>query len=237
MLGNSSNLAGRIQAGVLVLAALMAASLSSIALGQTPTTNATPTLEELEVRRLHQLLKDHALGQDPSEQSGPSAEEIALQEMAQREAERLAKTPYSADKVHLDGAEGSTAMMHITRRLSNPVFTESRRGSAPICIIKTRLFDTLVGSENRSLQPVGKHHYVATAALQAGETTLSIKSQSWEVQLAENAATTEFIITFYRPPGGSQQLHVIAIDDLLATEDFHVPDWLPQEIQDKLKRG
>lgn len=237
MLSTSSNLAVHIQRHIPVLAALIATIFTSIAVGQTPSTSDTLTMEELEVRRLHQLLENHALGRDDTEPSGPSAEEIALQKMARRDAQRLAKTPYNVDKVHLDGVEGSTAMAHITQRLSNPVIPESRRGSSPICIIKTRLFETLVGSENRSLQPVGKNHYVATVSLQAGETTLSIKSQSWEMQLPEDAETTEFIITFYSPPGGSPELHVVVIDDLLATEDLHVPDWLPQEIQAKLKQG
>ena len=237
MLSTSSNLAVHIQRHIPVLAALIATIFTSIAVGQTPSTSDTLTMEELEVRRLHQLLENHALGRDDTEPSGPSEEDIAQREMAQRDAERQANIPYSIEKVRLNGPEGSTAMAHITRRLRNPVIPESRRDSPPICIIKTRLFDTLVGSENRSLKPVGKNHYIATVQLQAGETSLSIKSQTWELQLPENAETREFIITFYRPPGSSQELHVFAIDDLLNTESLHIPDWLPAEIQDKLKPG
>lgn len=237
MLLTSHHWVDRPQRGYLVLSAIIAVTLCANVYGQSPGKDDALTLEERDVRRLHELLKNYSSELDASEQTGPSEEDIAQREMAQRDAERQANIPYSIEKVRLNGPEGSTAMAHITRRLRNPVIPESRRDSPPICIIKTRLFDTLVGSENRSLKPVGKNHYIATVQLQAGETSLSIKSQTWELQLPENAETREFIITFYRPPGSSQELHVFAIDDLLNTESLHIPDWLPAEIQDKLKPG
>ena len=48
--------------------------------------------------------------------------------------------------------EGSTALASITERLTDPSIPESRRDIAPICTIKTLLFDTLVVSEIRSLR-------------------------------------------------------------------------------------
>jgi hypothetical protein len=237
MLRASHNWVGRLQRGNLVLSAIVAATLCGSVYGQSPGKDDTLTLEEKDVRRLHQLLKNYSSDLHAPEQTDPSEEDIAQREMTQRDAERQANIPYSIEKVRLDGPEGSTAMAHISQRLRNPVIPESRRDSAPICIIKTRLFDTLIGSENRSLKPVGKNHYIATVQLQAGETSLSIKSQTWELQLPEHAEAREFIITFYRPPGSSQELHVFAIDDLLETENLHIPDWLPPEIQGKLKQG
>ena len=237
MLRPFHNLLDRLRLGKLVLPAIIAAALSASVYGQSPAADDTLTLEEQEVRRLHQLLKNYSSDFNTAGQTGPSAEEISQREMIERDAQRQANTPYSIEKVHLNGPEGSTAMAHISQRLRNPIIPESRRESAPICIIKTRLFDTLIGSENRSLKPVGKNHYVAIAYLQAGETTLSIKSLTWEVQLPESAEAREFVITYYRPPGSSQELHVFAIDDLLETENLHIPEWLPPEIQDKLKQG
>ncbi len=237
MLRPSHNLLDRLRLGKLVLSAIIAATLSGSVYGQSSATDDTLTPEEKDVRRLHQLLKNYSSDLNAVEHTGPSAEEISQRQMIQQDAQRQAKTPYSIEKVRLNGSEGSIAMAHISQRIRNPGIPESRRDSPPICIIKTRLFDTLIGSENRSLKPVGKNHYVATVYLQAGATTLSIKSQTWELQLPESAEASEFVITFYRPPGSSQELHVFAIDDLLATENLLVPDWLPPEIQDKLKQG
>lgn len=236
MLRTSHSLAGKLQWGSLVLAAVVATVLSGNTHGQPSATGAPLTIDEANVKRLQQLLKSYYTDMDKATQTGPSAEEIARRQMAERDAQRQAKIPYSIEKVRLDGTEGSTAMAHMSKRLLNPGIPESRRDTAPICIIKTRLFDTLIGSESRSLKPVGKNHYVATVNLQAGDSSLSIKSQSWEVQLPEHAEAREFIITFYRPPGGSPELHVFAIEDLLAIEDPHIPSWLPPEIQAKLRQ-
>ena len=107
---------------------------------------------------------------------------------------------------------------------------------APICIIETRLFDTLVESKTRSLAPSGKHHFAASAKLQAGETTLSIKSLKWQLSLPDGSPTQEYLITLYRPPAGQAALHVMAIEDLLAQSNFTAPRWLPAEIARKLER-
>lgn len=193
--------------------------------------------EETEnVERLHVLLEDYFAQVQVAANVLPTESEISAREQARLDADSLAKIPYSADKVHLSGIEGSTALAHITRRLMNPAIPESRRDSAPICAIKTYLFDTLVASENRSLAPVGKNHYVARLRLQPGESTLNIQNERWEVSLPEQTMAADYLITFYKPPGRTAQMHLFAIDDLLALESPHIPAWLPKELDIQINK-
>jgi hypothetical protein len=189
------------------------------------------------VERLHRLLAGYYAELQESAKTLPTAEEITRRETAQRDVETLSKIPFSADKVRLNGSEGSTALTQITQRLMDPTVAESRRDIAPICSIKTRLFGSLIGSENRSLKPVGKNHYVARVRLQPGDTTLSILKNSWEVRLPQDASAGDFLITLYRPPGSPLELHVFALDDLLAERNPHIPAWLPDELQIQKRAG
>lgn len=197
----------------------------------------TQDKEAENVERLHIMLEDYFAQVQNAANVLPTDEEVAAREKSQRDIENLARIPYSADKVRLTGPEGSTALAHITRRLMNPAIPESRRDSAPICTIKTYLFDTLVASENRSLQPVGKNHYVARIRLQPGESTLNIMNERWEVSLPQQTVAADYLITFYKPPGRDSQLHLVAIDDLLALESPHIPAWLPKELNLQTDRG
>jgi hypothetical protein len=189
------------------------------------------------VERLHSLLENYYTEAQESARILPTPEEIEQRELAQRDAETLEKIPFSVDKVRLSGSEGSAALADITRRLMDPRVPESRRDIAPICIIKTRLFDTLVGSENRSLRPVGKNHYIARVRLQPGDTTIAILSDEWEVRLPQHANARDFLITLYRPVEGDPELHVFAVDELLAADNPHVPAWLPSDLGVKTKAG
>lgn len=187
--------------------------------------------EEENVERLRALLAGYYAELKESALTHPSEEEQLQREEARRDAERIARIPFSPDKVRLNGFEGSTALAQITRRLADPDLPESRRDMAPICSIKTRLFGTLVGSESRSLQPVGKSHYIARIRLQPGDTTLYIQGDRWEVKLPHDVSAKEFLITLYRPPGGTPELHVFAVEELLAEDDPHIPAWLPDNLQ------
>lgn len=190
----------------------------------------TRAQETENVERLHQLLEIYYADLQASAAILPTEDEVARREIAQRDADTLARIPFSVDKVRLNGSEGSTALAQISRRLTDPTIPESRRDIAPIFTIKTRLFDTLVGSESRSLQPVGKNHYIARIRLQPGETTLSILSNRWDIRLPQHANAGDFLVTFYRPPGGSPELHIFAIEDLLAADNPHIPAWLPNNL-------
>ena len=186
--------------------------------------------EQEHVERLRTLLASYYAELQEAARTLPSEEELAARAAAQLEAEQLARIPFSADKVQLSGAEGSTALSQITRRLTDPDIPESRRDIAPICGIRTELFGALIASEQRSLRPVGKNNYVARIRLQPGDTTLRIKEHSWEVQLPQNVNAGDYLITLYAPPGVSPELHLFAVDDLLAEQDAHIPAWLPAEI-------
>jgi hypothetical protein len=204
---------------------------------RTPTVEDTLQQEAETVERLHKLLESYYVELQESARILPTPEEIALRELAKRDAESLNRIPFSVDKVRLSGSEGSTALAQISQRLVDPRIPESRRDMAPICNIKTRLLDTLVGVENRSLKPVGKNHYVVRVRLQPGETTISIQSDQWEVHLPQHASAQDFLITLYRPVTGTPELHVFAVDELLAADNLHIPAWLPEELDIKIKAG
>ena len=189
------------------------------------------------VERLHKLLESYYAELQESARILPTPEEIALRELARRDAETLNAIPFSVDKVRLSGSEGSTALAQISQRLVDPRIPESRRDMAPICSIKTRLLDTLVGVENRSLKPVGKNHYIVRVRLQPGETTISILSDHWKVELPQHANAQDFLITLYRPVTGTPELHVFAVDELLAADNLHIPAWLPEELDIKTNAG
>ncbi len=186
--------------------------------------------EEELVRRLHSLLTDYYAELQEAARTLPSEEELAARAAAQLDAERLARIPFSIDKVRLNGAEGSIALSQITHRLSDPNMPESRRDIAPICGIRTQLFGALIASERRSLRPVGKNHFVARIRLQPGDTTLRIKEHRWDMQLPQNVNAGDYLITLYAPPGVEPELHLFAVDDLLAEHDPHIPAWLPDEV-------
>ncbi len=200
-------------------------------------TEYNPQAEAENVARLHGLLKSYYLELQESALVLPTAEETSRREVAQRDADLLENIPFSAGKVRLTGAEGSTALAEITQRLMDPGIAESRRDIAPIYLVNTRLFDTLIVSESRSLRPIGKNHYIARVRLQPGDTTISILSNEWQVRLPQQASARDYLITLYRPVDGAPELHVFAIEDLLATDKPHIPAWLPDDLEIKKKEG
>lgn len=193
--------------------------------------------ERENVARLYKLLTDHYAELQEAAKTLPTEEEMAERKAALRDAQSLARIPFNADKVRLSGAEGSTALAQITQRLSDPTLPESRRDIAPICTVKTRLFGSLIASETRSLQPVGKHHYVARIRLQPGDTTLRIQGDQWQIQLPQDINASDYLVTLYRPPGSRPELHVFGVDDLLADREAHIPAWLPDELDIKPRAG
>lgn len=188
------------------------------------------TYEADSVDRLHGLLDSYYTELQEASRTLPTEEEIAARETAQREAEALNRIPYSPDKVRLTGAEASASLAKISQRLMDRRIPESRRDIAPIFAIKTHLFDTLIVSENRSLKPVGKHHYIARLRIQPGDTTLKIFSDEWTLRLPQHANARDFLITLHKPLEGKPELHVFAVEDLLAQENAHLPAWLPEDL-------
>jgi hypothetical protein len=197
---------------------------------RSPTRDFTLAAEAENVARLLALISQFYAELQESLRTMPTPEELAKREAARKDAQTLARIPFSASKVRLSGAEGSTALAQISQRLGDVNIPESRRDVAPICTIKTRLFGSLVGSEKRSLQPVGKHHYIAQIRLQPGDTSLTVRKQRWNVRLPEDVSAGEYLVTLYAPPGSEPELHVFSVDDLLAESHPHIPAWLPADI-------
>ena len=80
------------------------------------------------------------------------------------------------------------------------------------------------------MKPVGKHHYVARIRMQPGDTTLRIFNHRWEINLPSDGSSAEYLFTLYAPPAATAELHVFAVDDLLAEDTPHIPAWLPDEL-------
>jgi hypothetical protein len=192
---------------------------------------ASITREEESVGRLLTLLAQHYTELQESLDAEANSEELAALRAAQNDANRLAHIPYSVDKVRLSGSEGSTALAQITQRLNDSSIPQSRRDVARIFSIKTRLSGALVSSENRSLKPVGKYHYVAKVRLQPGNTSVQVGINHWEIQLPEDISSAYYLITLYTPPTGKPEFHIFPVADLLAQEDPYIPAWLPAELQ------
>lgn len=227
---------------------LATALLSSLAMGQaseltaeSPEQSALAKVlaarEAERVERLRGLLAAYHQEEQESARFLPSAREIARREAAQKDAQKRTKIPFSSDQVRLNGSQGSAALIQITQRLTDPTIAESPRDVAPTCSIETYLFGSLVGGESYSLQSVGKNHFIARVRLQPGTTTLRILEQNWEVKRPENASASNFLITLYSPPGSKPELHLFAVDELLAEKDAHIPAWLPEELKIKTLAG
>jgi hypothetical protein len=193
--------------------------------------------ENEDVSRLLALLNQYHYDRLESLKRQPTAGELARREASRQDAASLAKIPFSADKVRLNGAEGITALARISQRLSNDDIPETRRDIAPICGLKTRLYGSLIASENRSLKPVGKDQYIARIRLQPGDTTLRVQSHKWELRLPQNIDSADYLITLFLPKSGEPELHIFAVDDLLGEESPYIPAWLPDELNIKPMAG
>lgn len=193
--------------------------------------------EAEDVARLLRLLTKYYSALQESLRTEPTIEELANRDASQASASTLDETPFAADKVILSGAEGITALIQISQRLSDTNIPESRRDIAPICSIKTRFFGSLTASENRSLKPVGKNNYIARIRLQPGDTTVRVKSHKWTFQLPQDIAAQDYLVTLFLPRMGNPELHVFSVDDLLAQEAPYIPAWLPTEIELKPRAG
>jgi hypothetical protein len=197
----------------------------------------TSANEAADVARLMSLLTRYHTDLEEQRASAPTADELEKRSTAQQGAAQLANTPYNPDKIRLNGAQGSSSLAQISQRLSDDQIPESRRDIAPICSIKTRLFGSLIASENRSLKPVGKNQYVARIRLQPGDTALSVQSHKWDLQLPQHISADDYLVTLFLPRSGTPELHVFAIDDLLAQEPLYLPAWLPDELNIKPRAG
>ena len=202
-----------------------------------PTRDYSESREAENVSRLLTLLSIHYAELQESSLTLPTATELAQRDVAKQDADTLAKIPFSAAKVRLNGPEGSASLVNMTRRLADSTIPESRRDIAVICSIKTRLYGALIASENRSLKPVGKYHYIAKIRLQPGDSTLRVGSDRWEILLPQNISAADYLVTLYAPPSENPEFHIFSVDDLLAVDKPHIPAWLPSSIELKPNSG
>jgi hypothetical protein len=193
--------------------------------------------EANDVARLLTLLTRYYADLEESLNTMPTEEELEKRRATTVDAATLAQTPFSADKVRLSGAEGIAALARMSQRLSDERVPESRRDIAPLCGIKTRFFGSLIASENRSLKPVGKNQYVARIRIQPGDTSLRVRGNTWEIRLPQDIDATDYLVTLFLPKFGKPELHVFAVDDLLAEGSQYIPAWLPEELNLKRQTG
>jgi hypothetical protein len=57
------------------------------------------------------------------------------------------------------------------------------------------------------------------------------------LRLPENVSASDYLITLFMPRSGIPELHVFAVDDLLAQETPYIPAWLPDELDLKPRAG
>lgn len=201
------------------------------------------TVEDQRVERLQDILRAYYTDSEPPPRQSTEAavdpnepgtpEAVATKAADGEESKALPTAAFATDQVYLNGSQAAALLAQFTRRLDDPRIPDLHRDVAPICSVKTRLFDTLVDSERLSLKPVGKHHYVGSLKLQPGVSTFSIKSQQWNADIPPDGKAREHLITFYRYPGKKPQLHTFAIEELVAAGVTDAPAWLPPDITEQ----
>ncbi len=186
--------------------------------------------EERVVAQLLKLITKHYNDLETALALIPSSGEVKKLTPRQRDAQALAKIPFSASKVRLSPADSNTALAQISERLVGEGAKLSRRDSAPICTIRTRLVGRIIFSENRSLKPVGNKHYVARVRLQPGTTEFHIRGRKWKIKIPDDLSAEDYLLTLYAPMMSKAEFHVISIDALLSQKIPYIPAWLPDEL-------
>lgn len=171
-----------------------------------------------EVARLTQLLNAHYANEDTPAAPAP--------ELGTEAASALPNVEIATDRVLLTGAEGVAAINLVSERLPDPSATGQTRQIDIVFNVETRRSGELVSSKNYSLRALGNGQYVGKLALEAGEIRVAVRSDEWRVQL-EDAGTGEFLVTLHAPVTGKPRLHLIPVDELLATRWANIPSWLP----------
>lgn len=188
-------------------------------LGTLPGTSATALdPAAAEVARLTQLLNAHY--------SNTSAVPVDPPASQAGSAAALPSVEITSDKVLLTGAEGVAAITLVSERLPAASSSGQTRQVDIVFNVETRRGGELVSSRNYSLRALGNGQYVGKLVLEAGEIRVAVRSDTWRVQLDE-AATGEFLVTLHTPVGGQPRLHLISVEELLATRWDNIPSWLP----------
>ncbi|MEP5765433.1 MAG: hypothetical protein ABJ308_12610 [Halieaceae bacterium] len=191
--------------------------------GETTAPVAAPVAldpEAEEVAQLTRLLKDYYASEAAAE---------ALQSSGvggDNGAEAQAAAEIAASKVRLDGDESIVAIKKISERLADNSIPTQRRDVDIIYHIQVRRDGALVSSSSHSLKALGKSQYVGKVSLRGGDARVTVRKNSWKLELGQEAAA-DYLITLHLPNYGEPELHVIAVDELKATGWAELPPWLP----------
>lgn len=172
-----------------------------------------------EVARLTQLLNAHYRNEE--------APDMASADAAAADTDpALPTVKLAADRILLTGAEGVAAINLVSERLPDPSSSGQARQVDIVFNVETRRGGELVSSRNYSLRALGNGQYVGKLVLEAGDIRVAVRSDEWRVELDE-AGTGEYLVTLHAPAAGKPLLHLIPVDELLATRWSNIPSWLP----------
>ena len=172
-----------------------------------------------DVARLTQLLNAHYAGEEsPGEVVESTREEI--------DPGALPNVDIGSSGVMLSGSEGVAAINLISERLSGPQSASQLRDVDIVFNIETRRDGALVGSSNHTLRALGKGQYVGKVVLQGGEIRVVVRTDEWRAIVAP-AASGEYLVTLHASGNAPTQLHLIPVEELLATRWSNMPSWLP----------
>jgi len=143
----------------------------------------------------------------------------------------LAQKTYDPNKILLNGVEGSLVLAEFDHRINDPALPESRRETAEVCSLRTRVSGKLVASDQRSFRPVGKYQYLMREHLRPGEIKVKISGYSWVINIPEGTPDEDYLITLYKPSGEKPLLHAFPVAEFLAVSDTPLPDWLPDSLE------
>lgn len=165
--------------------------------------------------RIAALLKQHY-----------AAEEAAAEAPAPTQDSTPLTTDVTVDasKVRLNGHEGVATLMMMSERLSSMGVTTGERDTDIVFSIEVRRDGRLVSKSSHSLQALGQSQYISKVSLKEGDARISVRSKRWRVAVEDGG---EFLVTLHAPGGDAPRLHLIAVDELKATEWKNTPAWLP----------
>ncbi len=186
--------------------------------------------EAVAVQRLRSLIAAYYADLQRSERDTTTPDELAARKAALAQSLALAKVQVDPQQLLLSGIEGNALLRRMNDYLSSDDALEFRRQTAPICSIRTRQLGSLVASENRSLQPVGRHLYVGEATIASGHTTLRVFNTEWQLETSTGGLPQHYLVTLKVLPETAPEMHLVRIDDLQHAPNAYIPDWLPSAL-------
>jgi len=182
------------------------------------TAAAVAQVDNDDARRLLELLRraGHSAAGNAAAQPAAAEDPDWIQTLASR--------PLPADRVLLDGRDGSTLLARIALRREQG----EAAAADPVSVsLETRLFGSLVHSGRVSLHPVSATDYLGETALAPGDTVIRGGNERWELQLRRTASTRHFVLALSTAPAQSGPvLHAFPVEAYLAARPYR-PVWLP----------